>query len=196
MPLPIIERTYRVSLTYRDVGGATAANIFHLQHDEVSTWTAASVAAQVETSWNTNQHQVTSTGAVMNDITVTPLDGITASASRTPVGAKFSGQAGGTSNPAIAGVLSLHTAKRGASNRGRLYVPFVAEGIFASGLIDATNTGLVVTGWDTFRNALAALADPLELVVASYLLEDATPVTSVTMSRVAGTVRRRQSRLR
>lgn len=194
--LPVIANTFRCSLGYRDSGGATAANVFHLRKTAGSTPTASQVVTDIQNSWVAAQGNLMASTARLTDVACTPLDGSTATAALPTTALKFYGQISGQPIPAMAAILRLSTALRGARHRGRLYLPFVAEGVQNAGILDSAGASQVQGGWGSFLTALAALAPAYELVVASYVSASAQAVTSYQVEGVAATQRRRQSRLR
>jgi hypothetical protein len=140
--------------------------------------------------WNT-----VSSNAHVDHVSITPLDGTSATASFTPVvpAAWVGGRAGDTI-PNMATIVKLTTGLRGRDRRGRMYLPFLPEGSQADGTITDVNLAAMQTAWTALLGTLTA--DNWALVVASYKLSHDAPVLSVLCESVAGTQRRRQSRLR
>jgi hypothetical protein len=117
--------------------------------------------------------------------------------------AKWSGSAGGTVSPAVAGLVKLQTLVRGRSNRGRIFLPFQDGAIVTFGLLDATDVGTMTTAWAAFENALVAMTPTAwELGVAAYDRKHSgvgahfTGISGVTMERAVASQRRRQTRVR
>jgi hypothetical protein len=195
-PLPVIADTYRCALHYVATGGAYAVNVIHVRSNG-STPDGASVGAQLVAAWP--NHMMTGIpGAVAMDyIDVTPLDGVSPT-SRTLTGSagEFVGEQTGDWLAQVATIVKLQTDFRGRSHRGRVYRPFAAEETCSDGFFDLANVALLQTAWDTFQANLAAGADVLLVVVASYKLATADDVTSFVAEHALATQRRRQSRLR
>lgn len=132
-------------------------------------------------------------GASVTRLDVTPLDGSGATFSLAVSGAKWTGTAGaGDFVPAASIVVTHRTAQRGRSFRGRTYIPFIGESSLVNGAISSITA--TQTAWTAFVAAMSAAANPL--VVATYLHGSFSVVTSCTVQSIAGTQRRRQSRLR
>lgn len=195
-PLPVIADTYRVSFEWA-AGQQSAANVMHFR--------TASSGATPEEVWDCIDANVTanmwascSTGSVIQEVRVTPLDGSSATqAFGTGSGAKWQGQTSGDFVPAGAAIIKLSTAKRGRSFRGRVFLPFLAEAAFVNGLLELGPLGLAQTAWEDFANDIIAdPTTPMALVVASYKLAESNQVLNLLAENVAGTQRRRQGRLR
>lgn len=191
-PLPIIADTFRVSLEWVHTDGQTAANVMHFQGVGK---TSADVYAALDTNVAAQLWNIVSGDAKVGEVRVTKLDGGSATYVATPTGAKWAGPGGtgGDTVPQVAAVISLRTALRGRSHRGRIFMPFPVESAIANGRITASIT-TNVTAWNTFIVAMNTAAVPL--VVASYKLGSKELVTSVLLETVLGTQRRRQTRLR
>jgi hypothetical protein len=140
--------------------------------------------------WNT-----VSSNAHVDHVAITKLDGTSATASFVPAvpGAWVGGRAGDTI-PNMATIVKLTTGLRGRDRRGRLYLPFLPEGSQADGTITDANLPAMQTAWTNLLGTLTA--DSWALDIASYKFAHETPVLSVLCETVAGTQRRRQSRLR
>lgn len=156
----------------------------------------------------------TSTSTTIYELSITPLDGTSATIVYPVTGAKWAGtMAHSDYSPASAAVISLKTATRGRRARGRLFIPFQQEAAITNGTIPGALTTFQ-TAWDTFRTAMTTALYPL--VIASYghslhktktsgggftmtpvtWTPDSYVVTSATIESTLGTMRRRQSRLR
>lgn len=189
-PLPTISNVYRVALNWQGAGGQTAINVIHVRR---AATTASAVATAVDTNVQANMWAQVANSAGVIRLDVTPLDGTSASFPLTVSGAKWTGTAGAFDHvPQVAEVVTLKTALRGRRVRGRFYTPFIAESAVSNGGIVgfATAQG----AWTTFISNMSAAGFPL--VVASYVAQSAQDVTAAIVQSVAGTQRRRQSRLR
>jgi hypothetical protein len=165
-----------------------AVNVMHFHQDDIDPdglfGVIASHVSQI--MW-----AVVDIGQTIGHVVITPLDGTSTSGEFvTDRTAKWKGGATGGSIPGSAGVLSLHTAMRGRSNRGRAYLGPLGEGFQVGGLIDSAQITATTDAWDAFGAAL--IDDGAEHVVASYLRATALTVTQYSMRHAAGTMRRRQ----
>lgn len=197
--LPVIPNTYRCALHWinQSTGAGTAANIFHVTNatgfpNSPAVFTTLDAHAAIG-MWGcvSNIYRV-------DKITITPLDGVTASDEVTvPAVAKWTGNNGGDPIPNMANLIKLRTAKRGRSFRGRLYLPAVSETVQVNGVLSAGAVTSVDTAWNTFITAIGTDATfPLVMGVASYKLASIQPVLGALCEGVGATQRRRLSRLR
>lgn len=190
MPLPVITDTYRCALHWTHTGGQTAINVIHVRR---LAGTASAVATQIDTAAAAGMWGQIVNGATMTKLTVTPLDGTSASFELATSGAKWTGTAGAVDFiPQVAEVVTLKTGTRGRSTRGRVYLPFIGESAVSNGSI--TGAAATQTAWNTFLSTMNTASYPV--VVASYKLAARFDVTSIVVQIIAGTQRRRQSRLR
>lgn len=204
IPLPTITDVHRCAFTWLLTGtGMSAVNVMHFHsHSPAvapSTLMATLQASVTAGMWNTAYFQAT-----IQNVKITPLDGVSASQTfNTGGGAKWSGTfASGEVIPAVAAVVSLYSSSRGRNNRGRIFIPFTAEGASAQGAIASGLQAPMQTAWDTFRGAVQTATAPFDLVVAAYDRKHLgagahmSLVTASTVQTFFGTVRKRQSRLR
>ena len=148
----------------------------------------------IEASWTANQLKSMTVESRLTTLVATPLDGTSASLSRTlPNSAPYiGGVASGTSSPQVATLVKLQTDKRGKSHRGRIFLPFTAEGAQNDGKLDTTPLANLQTGWSSFVTDMGTAGEAL--VVASYRLESFEPVTQAIVESFFGTQRKRQPR--
>lgn len=191
-PLPVITNCYRVSLDWKSsVSSQIAENVIHVV---AAGSDAPSVATAVDAAFAANQFTCAASTASISTLHVTPLDGSSSTVVHNVTNAHAAGEVTGDWVPNVAAVVSLQTAKRGRSYRGRVYIPFVGEGAVTDGALTSANPPALVTAWDAFRAAL--VADTMHLVVASYKHSTAENVTSEYVLAACGTQRRRQERVR
>jgi len=192
MPYPTISNVYRVALKWQGSGVTRpAVNVMHIRKASSS---ALAVWTEVDAKVTAAMWGHTAAGTSVYEVDVTPLDGTSATAQyATGSPAKWTGSAA-TSDviPQVACIAKLGTATRGRSFRGRLFLPFLCEGVTFYGTIQASTITSMQAAWNTFFAALTA--DSYELVVASYKLSSATAVTGVVIENRTGTQRRRQQR--
>lgn len=200
MPLPVIANTYRVSVEGLLANGSTWANVIHTRFNAGGATTADVNAMEAlvdrlytgatlgdATGFWTNW---ASTLASIQRIRVTALDGVSASVVYALVQA---GAAAGDPLPGgVSWVVTLRTAKRGRSYRGRAYMGGFAEANnTAAGLVQSTLVTSMLSGWEGLRTTLSAAG--WSLVVASYKHSTAETVTSVSADAVWDSQRRRNT---
>jgi len=171
-------------------------NILHFRKTSILTFTGAIaildplLLAQYHdnngggSAWRALAH----TGASVQDFVYTPLDGTSAS---TVIAHAFNGVSGGDPLPAsMAIVVTLRTALRGKSHRGRVYAgPHIESDNDGSGNPAAALITAEAVQWTNFLTALSGSG--VTLVVASYLHSTAENVTSVSVDTRWDTQRRR-----
>ena len=196
-PLPVIADTFRCAFKWQSSAGQTAINVLHFAVPSPGP-TGSDVFEAIQDSWTRNMTFVVSNTAVVTEIDVTPLDGVSATftgATGSPL--QFTGSAGGDFVPALACVVKLQTDQRGRSKRGRVYLPFVGEAENVNGTLNSTDIASMQTAWTAFLAAVAVdPTTPMVLTVASYKLASQRAVINALVEGVAATQRRRQSRLR
>jgi hypothetical protein len=128
------------------------------------------------------------------DITYTPLDGSAGSVTKTLTNAApwIGTITSGETVPQVATLVSLKTGFRGRSARGRIYLPFTAEGALNNGSLVGTVSTSMNAGWSAFRTAMIAAGHDLE--VASYKNASANTVSDITVEQLLATQRLRQPR--
>jgi len=192
-PLPIITNVWRVALEWLHSGtGQIAANVIHIRTASTS---ASAVAAAIAASFLNKMWTTVSSGASMHAMDLTRLDGSSASYHTTVSGQNGQGSSGDF-EPGSSTVVGLHTALRGRSHRGRVYLPFLAEGQASNGLLTTGQATTALLGWSYFVAHLPLQTPLCFLVVASYKLSTATDVVTTPVLRGYGTQRRRQERVR
>jgi hypothetical protein len=201
-----------VALNWKNVTtGATAVNVMHFHGASVDpTGLNTAINAAVTTAmWGG-----LGTDSSVVQLTITPLDGTSATQIFTQSGSKWAGANGpGDYVPAVAGVISLRTAKRGPRYRGRIYIPFLQESVISGGRISASLTA-AQAAWDAFRAAMNTASWPMHIATYGHSLHrtktpgggyvltpvtwtaDSTVVTAAVYEAALGTQRRRQTRLR
>lgn len=191
-PLPTIANCYRVAFNWvHGPTGQTAANVMHFAN---AGTTPAEVASDLNAHVAAAMWTPVSGDASVVSLTVTPLDGGGASVNVPVSGDQWDGQPGGDMIPAASCVVSLNTLSRGRSYRGRVFLPFLAEGSQSQGDIGDTTVTDTAAAWETFRSYLEEHGP--QLVVASYKLASYAECSSLSVKQGAGTQRRRQERVR
>lgn len=188
----MIDGVYRCAFTWHNAGvGRDAANVMHFRSSSLVPATLFSALAANVTSTMWDQ---TGSDTKITQVAITPLDGTSPTVTLLTDGsAKWGGgQSAGDVAPQMCAIASLKTDTRGRSYRGRVYLPFVAEGAQANGSLGSGIAVAMTTAWATF--IAAAAGDDAHMVVASYKLAEATDVASVTVESLCATQRRRQPR--
>lgn len=195
-PLPVISNVYRVAYHWTYLG-QVAVNVTHVR-DTAGTASTADCLAAVTGANSSDCWKGAIPGARIDQIAITPLDGVSASLFTTiGVSALWQGGTAGDAIPAAAILVKETTVGRGPAYRGRLFLPFTSEAAQADGKLLGTVAPNMQTGWDYFRTHLpTATAHPFEWVVASYKYANAHAVLACQVEGTLGTQRRRQSRLR
>lgn len=194
--LPIIADTFRCALNWKDATGQTAVNVIHIR-TATSGHNAGDVMAGLNSSVIVNQWLPVVNTCVVDHVAITKLDGTSATQVFLPATpAHWTGGNPPDFSPASAGIITLRTAFRGRSKRGRIFLPFMSENIISAGGLNPTTAANVTAAWNTFEANMAAAAIPIGLVVASYKLAVAEDVAALACESVLATQRRRQGRLR
>lgn len=168
-PLPVIANTFRCAFNWtEDDTGQTAVNVMHFH----SMGTATDVFNAIASAVGSDLWSTTVPGAFVRSISITPLDGTTATSdhptSGAPSTAPWAGSTAGDFVPAVAVLVKLQTGIRGRPNRGRVYLPFTSEGAMSDGKIGGGLLGTLTTGWSDFLADLGDFATPAALGVAAY----------------------------
>ena len=190
-PLPVISNVFRVAFDWFGPSGQRAENVMHFHGTDAlpSDVNTALNAHVTNAMWGT-----VSSSCSINTITITPLDGSSASVTIPQTSTHWNGSATGEPTPNVAPVISFATAKRGRSYRGRLYLPFTGEDTIADGQLTSTHSTDLITAWSAFLVAMTAAG--IAPSIASYKLATAEQITSANVLNAVGTQRRRQSRIR
>lgn len=194
MPLPVIAQTRRVTWNWAPIGGVPIAhNVVHVNClDAVSD---VDVADKMASALVANIFNAVSSSFELQSMDVLRLDGTSTTTTRTfTTTPKGTGTGEGIRNSSM--VCSLKTATRGPANRGRIYLPFLAESVTNNGVVAGATVTAASTAWNAYLTSLSTGSPALILVVASYLNGNAHAVTSVRCDTVVGTQRRRLKALR
>jgi hypothetical protein len=196
MPLPVIANVIRTAVVGRAVNGHAWANILHFRKDGALSYPAAIAILDplLLSQYTTNNgtgvcwKQCAPTSAHLDHFSYTPLDGSSATSviTHSDAGAIVSNDMPAS----VALVVTLRTALRGRSHRGRVYLGPWTEADNGAGAPNTLVPGTVATQWTRFVT-LALPGSGLSLVVASYLLLTATDVNAVSVDGVWDNQRRR-----
>lgn len=191
-PLPVIAGVYRVSIEWTRTFGCAPVNVLHIRSPLGAVGeTEATIAALLNDAGPlfAAMPEDFTTG----EIKILPLNGL----SPTSIfGLDNDALTSGDNHavPSVAALVSLRTNIRGPKARGRVYVGPVGEGYINDGLLAATARADMVAAWGDFQDAI--IAADMELVVASYVHEEAYLVNQIQHPEVLATQRRRQDQLR
>lgn len=207
MELPVITNVVRTAVSGLGPNGQQWANILHFRRTSGVLDVASlpslrdHIVSLYNVSYGAGQWQLlfgSPISVTLGQISFTPLDGTSASTVYTVSGA---GTQTGDALPAeVAIVLSLRTALRGRRNRGRLYIPCLAEAVCDAVGQPTTNA---VSGYAAQANTFRTTITPSgwEWVVASYggpqpngtrrWTPYATAISTVTCDRYFDSQRRR-----
>jgi len=203
MPLPVIGDVIRCSVYGTVEGGVGWSNTFHLVKDIGDTY-ADAMADNVTNitkmydptgfgGTNFGFLHYSTDGTLAAQIVQTPLDGTTPS--RTDSIA-LNGSSSQNPQPAQNAMLvTLLTAKRGRSFRGRLFVPANSrEQLDGAGKLSAANVAFVQSMMTAANTAFQAQTHPTAFTVASYKLVQANDVTGYICRTVFGHQTKRRGR--
>jgi hypothetical protein len=190
-PLPVIANVYRIALLWTSTSGQHAVNVFHVRK---ASSNAAAVLTAVVAAVTQDMWASVSNSASITQVAITPLDGSSATLVTAVSGTIWSGEQGGDFIPQGATLVSLRSSLRGARNRGRLFLPFLAESVQSNGALATSTRTLMQAGWNSFLTTLTSSST--DLVVASYKFPGAQIVTGALVEQMIATQRRRMSRLR
>lgn len=192
MPLPFIEGVSRVTLNWTGPNGTSANNVLHFQDGGLAP---SALWAILEPNVVANMFNCIATAAIIDNVDILPLDGIAATQTfDAPATALWKGETTGEALFANACIVKLRTGERGRSKRGRIYLPFLAEGATVTGTVNTGSLAAMQTAWNTFVASMDTDGAPLG--VASYKLAIWTPLTGQEVEGAIGTQRRRQGRFR
>lgn len=173
--------------------GETAENVMHFATEGNASDVGNGLAANFD---DLGLIDTVSSAAGVTGFSVTPLDGVSPT-TEFPFVSPFTGPGNDQFIPNLAAVITLYTARRGRSYRGRIFLPFTAENRQNNGFTDpSTVIGHLADAWTELAADLIALTPGVFPVVASYLHRTSEPVTLYKPQHVYGTQRRRQSRNR
>lgn len=195
-PLPTIANTFRVTLDWTTQHGIRPVNVFHV-HSASSDVLA--IGADIQNAMVVPSplalFKCMQSDFTIPSFSILPLDGSTATVT---IAASGQGGGGGSGQlvPAAAGVVSFHTAQRGARGRGRMYVGPCTETVISDGALDTTVQTQMLSAWGDFLTALPTGTEGVTMVVASYVHADQHAITNIRVDTLIGTQRRRQDQLR
>jgi hypothetical protein len=193
MPLPVINDVFLVRWVWNSTFGQRSAINDTYWHDDAGGQTGTDLYNDMNAQILRNMWSMVHDSAGVDTVLTTKLDGSAATiphATGTP--AKWVGL---TTGPAIlqgANVVTIRSGFRGRSKRGRIYLPFVAEGAQDNGTLTPALVTQAQTAWGTFLTGM--LAAGWSLHVVSQKLGSSVASVSVTVQPYLKTQRRRARR--
>lgn len=203
-PLPVIAQVFRCALRWRDSASQqTAVNVIHVITDSAGK-SPLEVFTCLDAHVTANMWAGVAAGVSVDQVDIIPLNGTSPTSSfTTGHPAKWSGVNGTEAVTSTACLVKLKTLVRGRANRGRLFLPFLAEGAQVRGFMESATRTTMQNAWDAFLPAIDTDGTtPMNMVVASYdrihggAGAHATAVDSALVEFPLGTQRRRQQRNR
>jgi len=184
-PLPTITGVFRITLEWTLPESAKAANVFHIF---ATTDDETEVSTAVQANLDPDQFYGSSSSAHLTGVDVIALDGTSTTFHQTLDGS-FTGLGGSDYIAQGATIVSFGTGLRGRSNRGRMFLPALAEDRQDGGIVAFGAVSTMQVAWDNWvDNMRAAFMIP---VVASYRHHTAPEITTVTIRDRCGTIRHR-----
>lgn len=190
-PLPVIANTFRCALIGRTYQGVKSVNVFHV---EAATADVTDIADALRDAAENRELMSGKPGSsTPNRLDITPLDGTSGLQSFTVQEDQFTSTSATTAEtvPEAAAVVQFHTALRGPAHRGRMFIGPLAEASIANGFLVGDTQGDLAAAWNDYWQVLLGLTPTIGLVVASYELEEATNLSSITVAPGVATQRRR-----
>lgn len=190
--LPIIANVFRVAFNWaNDVDGQISENVMHFRGPGL---VAVDLGPIIQAALQVHQWAPLPTTWGLDTLSVTALDGGSATVTYSLTGGHVEGESTGDWSPASAAVVSLTTDQRGRSYRGRIFLGPCAESAINDGRLVLPLPAEMVTAWEAFN--AAAIADGLSHGVASYKHATFNEVLTYAVQAGIGTQRRRQTRVR
>lgn len=199
MALPTINHVCRVAVTGALPPGGRWANVWHLDYTG-GGWPAGANITAMEALFvriysgaafgaGSPWFSYANAGTTVDKITVTPLDGASASTVFTPA---LSAPGGNTPlGPAeVACVLSMKTPFRGRSYRGRVYLPTPYITQLNGGIINPAVVTAILAQVNGAQTALGAIN--WSIGIASYKLSLFNTFASINMDSLPDVQRRRK----
>jgi hypothetical protein len=190
--LPVITDVVRVAFNWKNTSfpSLVAENVMHFRP---TAGTAAAVEVALDANWQAGMLEFQTTTSEILSYDLTPLDASGATVHHpTSLGSQWKGTSATDLIPQAAALVKLNSNHIGRSFRGRVYLPWLAEGLASAGVLDNTALATCQAAWTTFLADMVTANCPL--VVASYKLADAFPIITATVESLSATQRRRQPR--
>lgn len=168
MPFIPTPNMVRVSVEYV-ISGLPAANVLHMQHalGALDQAEVDAMALEVATAWQAEVMPLITNNVTLAQVIVTDVSSQTG-----PQGEAVAGGVGGSASaplpPNIATCVSIRTALRSRSGRGRSYIPGVGEDkVDGAGTITQAYRDALIVAFEDVDAALAAGASGLLMGVLS-----------------------------
>ena len=175
-------------------------NASHALHfwDNVGTQSSANLGTDLLASLTANMWRTVASTASIQQILITPLDGISSTYS-VPItigNANISGAGSGEAIPQGATVVTVVPGQRGKQWRNRTYVPFVGETEQNAGTLSTTSVATMQAAWTTFGSAMTTAGWTPQVVAPSEPAPDGNAISfqNYTVRPYLKTQRRRARR--
>lgn len=195
--LPVIADVFRVAIVHGTADNKRSVNVINVR--TTSGRTPSQVAHDLDLSVTTLHPFIALHSAYNIDhvkLQVTKLDGVSPTIEATPTDPAWGGGTGGDAVPEAALGMTIRTAKRGRSFRGRLFIGPVSESEINDGLFTGTQPADTSAAWSAWATAFNATGSAGEFGVASYKLAQFNPVTEFETHLGVRTQRPRLVRVR
>lgn len=168
MPLPVVDDGFLVRLVWNASQAQRPAITSMHFRDTVGTQTPTDLYNDMNANVTATMWNNCANGAGVDTVQVTPLDGMSATASfNTARPAKWAGSGGTETILQGAEVISVQSSARGPQWRNRFYLPFIGEAQQSGGTLDATAVAAAQTAWNTFLTAMTTAGWAPQVVAPS-----------------------------
>jgi hypothetical protein len=178
--MPVIPHVYRVAINHKGSSGVHTTNVIHVRmpDDPSEAGVIATLDAQAGTN-NLFGPVASGYASAGTTLAVTKLDGVSPTVESPVTATAWDCAGSGDPVPEAALGLTLRTAKRGRSFRGRLFIGPLTEAAINNGIVSSSIVTGLSSSWSTFATDIAGAGTGYALVVASYHLSSAENVTNV-----------------
>jgi hypothetical protein len=157
MPLPVIADVFQLRLDWSNTNAPRNASNNLYFRDVAGGQTEANLSTDFQASVLVGMWTPVGTNSVINDFTVTKLDGASAGVVfQTGGAAKWQGSGGSDIILQGCAVVSIKSLIRGPNGRGRIFLPWIGETNQTNGVIVPANVTAMQTAWNSFQVSMAA----------------------------------------
>jgi len=190
MSLPVIADVMRVTYNWNNNNVGRAHNVLHFKTS--GGITPADLLTLLDTHQGSGMWDWVSSASAIDTVSFLPLDGSSATTElSSPGGTSWAGHSGSSdTSPQVCGLVKFFTGLRGPSQRGRIFIPHVAETKVLNGVMD--DAPGMSTQWNSFITGMQG--DGTDLVVASYAHASASNVLTATAENMCSTQKKRLHR--
>lgn len=199
MQLPLVPHTAKVTLNWRYLGKDVHNTLHYTNMNSGPPPTAAQLGPVIVGKLTADFRTCVMPTLALMSISAVPLDVPNAAGDEYATGLPWIGNNIGQGQPNnVAGVISLRTALRGRSFRGRVYQPGLAAQASNPNNVMTNDIGKIQAFWTSMLSLGPINGDAVALTIVSYWANKAlrpqgiyTQVTSATVRTELGTQRRR-----